>query len=119
MASNLDVKALFNAIDAQDADAFVSFLTEDAIFRFGSQDAVNGKAAIREYVAQFFGMIEALSHRINVTWEKKDGVMCEGEVTYTKLDGSKVTLPFADAFHMKGDKVKNYLVYIDPAPLFS
>jgi len=119
MTSNLAVKALFKAIDAKDADAFVDFLTEDAVFRFGSQDAVNGRPAIREYVAQFFGMIQALSHRINVTWEKEDGVLCEGEVTYTKLDGSKVTLPFADAFHMKGDKVKDYLVYIDPAPLFS
>ncbi|MBI2135411.1 nuclear transport factor 2 family protein [Candidatus Woesearchaeota archaeon] len=114
----MDVKTLFASIDAMDTEKFLGFLTDDASFKFGNADAAVGKEAIKKAVSDFFGLIKGLSHKIINTWEVEDAVICHGEVTYTKKDDSEITLPFANIFRMKGDKISDYSVYIDIGPLF-
>jgi ketosteroid isomerase-like protein len=110
---------LFAAIDAKDMRAFLAFLTDDAEFRFGSSPPAHGHAAIGAGVSGFFGMIGGCRHRALRTWEDGDSVVCQGEVTYTRLDGSRITLPFVNVFEMRGDKVSRYLIYSDLGPLFA
>jgi hypothetical protein len=40
-------------------------------------------------------------------------------VTYTRLDGSTVTLPFVDVFHFRGSQIARYQIYMDVNPLFA
>jgi hypothetical protein len=40
-------------------------------------------------------------------------------VTYTRHDGSILTVPFADVFLMAGDKVRDYRVYMDASALYA
>ena len=61
-AAGRDTGGLFAAIDAKDAASFVSYLTEDAVFRFGSAPAVQGREAIREAVDGFFAPIAGCRH---------------------------------------------------------
>jgi uncharacterized protein (TIGR02246 family) len=117
MADTMQLEGLFKAIDAKDADSFVSYLTEDAVFRYGSGDAVKGREAIREYVAGFFGTIQALQHRVTETWGQDGSLVCQGEVTYTKLDGNEIILPFVNVFRLDKERVRDYRIYIDPSPL--
>ncbi len=119
MATQMRLSELFQSIDAKDADAFVSHLTANAVFRYGSGEPVQGREAIREYVAGFFGTIKALRHQLIDTWERDDSLVCQGEVTYTRHDDSEVTVPFTDIFKLENDQVSDYLVYIDPTPLMS
>lgn len=113
------IRRLFETIDAKDADGFVSFLTEDAQFRFGNAPEVTGKGDVREAVAEFFASINAIRHRILDVWVHPDTVICQGDVTYTRLDDSQITVPFVTVFRMKGDLVGRYLVYGDMTPLRS
>ena len=113
------VAPLFRAIDAMDADAFASFLSQDAVFRFGNGAEVRGREAIREAVAGFFGTIAGLRHRLLGTWTHSDTVICRGEVAYTRKDGSEVILPFADVFGLRGGEILDYQIYMDLGPLFS
>ena len=113
------VPQMFAAIDAMDADAFVSFLTDDACFRFGNAPAVTGRANIRDGVGGFFGTIKALRHRLSHTWAYADAAICEGEVTYTRNDGSEVTVPFANVLHLTDGRVSAYHIYIDLTPLYA
>ena len=108
---------LLASIDGMDADKFVSFMTDDAKFRYGSNPPVAGKAAIREYVAQFLGMFKGMRHELVGSWSHPDAVFVQGDVTYVTHDGSELTLPFLNCFKMFGDKVQEYLIYIDPTPL--
>lgn len=110
---------LFASIDRREAVAFAGFLTEDAIFRFGNQAPVRGRTAIADAVSQFFGQIAGLKHQVQNTWENDDAVIVTGDVTYTRLDGSQVTLPFADVFRMRDSLVHEYLIYMDVTPLFA
>jgi len=74
---------------------------------------------IKKSVSQFFSIIKALSHKITMVWEHNGNVMCHGEVTYTRKDSSKVTLPFANIFYMDKSLISKYLIYIDIGPLFN
>ena len=112
------VPQMFAAIDAMDADAFASFLADDACFRFGNAPAVTGRTNIRDAVGGFFGAIKALRHRLLHTWAHSDAVICEGEVTYTRPDDSEVTIPFANVLQIADGRVSAYHIYIDMTPLY-
>ncbi len=113
------VNQLFAAIDRKDADAFVSFLTEDASFRFANAPVIRNKKDIRNAVALFLSNIKGLRHRILGVWEQDDIIICEGEVIYTRHNGSELALPFVDTLRMKGDLIADYRIYMDISPLNS
>ncbi len=110
---------MFAAIDRQDTEAFVAYLTEDAVFCFGSAPAVQGRDAIRAAVDGFFGTIAACSHDVHKTLASGSTLVCEGEVTYRRHDGSEITLPFTDVFEYDGELIAHYKIYIDIGPLYA
>jgi ketosteroid isomerase-like protein len=110
---------LFAVIDARDAAGFLDFLTPDAKFRFGNAPTIAGAEAIGAAVGGFFAAIAACRHQVLETWNGTDTVACEGTVTYTRHDGSTVTVPFANVFELRGAKIAAYRIFIDNSPLFS
>lgn len=108
---------LFKSIDRKDVDMFVSFLTEDATFQFGNAPPITGRESIREVVAQFFSGIERLEHRIVDTWALQEVVICKGEVTYTRHDGSLLAVPFANILKLSNNHIHEYFVYVDISQL--
>ena len=113
------LESIGKSIDSLSADKFVEFLTDDCIFRFGNQPDVKGKIQTRNYVAGFFKMIGGSEHKVIDFWTREDSVVWQGEVLYTRLDGKKVTVQFANIFKMDGNLIKDYIIYIDNTPLFS
>ena len=114
-----DTGDMFAAIDAQDGAAFVAYLTEDAIFRFGSAPPVQGRSSIQAAVEGFFAMIAGCKHTIFNSLRQDDTVVCEGEVAYQRHDGREVILPFTDVFEYSGDLISQYKIYIDVSPLYA
>jgi len=45
-------------------------------------------------------------------------LFCEGDVTYRRLDGTEITLPFTDVLEYADDLIEHYKVYIDIGPLY-
>lgn len=119
MVNEAWIKQVFASVDAKDTETFLSFLEDDAEFRFGSAPAAVGKEAIRKVVDGFFASIKGLQHEILETWLHAGTVICQGKVTYTRTDGSEITLPFANIWRMRGNLIKEYLIYIDIQSLFS
>jgi ketosteroid isomerase-like protein len=107
------------SIDAKDSDKFASFITEDGQFRFGSTAPVHGRQNIRDYVAAFFTMIKSSRHKVVNAWKEDGVIIWQGEVLYTRLNGTEITIPFVNIFNMDGDLIKDYLIYIDNGPLFA
>ncbi len=110
---------LFASIDAKDADRFVSFLTPGGRFRFGSAPAAVGRDEVHAAVSGFFQSIQGLGHSIDKVFAGWDSLVTEGEVTYTRHDGSTITLPFVDVFEYEGDLISDYKIYMDIAPLYA
>lgn len=110
---------LFSTIDSSDAAAFVTFLTSDAQFRFGNSAIVIGDQAIGAAVSGFFGAIASGRHQLLEIWSGAGSAGCEGEVTYTRHNGSLVTFPFANVFKLRGERIAAYHIYIDNSSLFA
>ena len=110
---------MFAAIDAQDGAAFVAYLTEDAVFRFGSAPPVQGRSAIQAAVEGFFATIAGCKHTIFNSLRQDDTLVCEGEVAYQRRDGRQVTLPFTDVLEYSGELISQYKIYIDIGPLYA
>ena len=110
---------LLASIDGKDTARFLSFLAEDAEFRFGNGPSTVGHAAIGAAVSGFFGTIARSRHELLGTWDGPDSAVAEGTVTYTRLDGSTLTLPFVDVLYFRDGKIGRYLIYIDVNPLFA
>ena len=118
-AASYDTGGVFAAIDRKDTTAFVGFLTDDAVFRFGSAPPVRGREAISAAIDGFFGTITGLSHTLATVVVDGSMQFIEGEVTYTRLDGTEITLPFADVFEYSGQRIRHYKIYMDINPLYA
>ena len=113
------LRPLFGTIDAADAAGFCAYLTEDALFRFGNAPPVQGRPAIEQAVSQFFASIRRSRHQLVRVWPAAHAVAVDGFVTYTRLDGTEITLPFADTMVLRGDRIAEYYIYLDIAPLYA
>lgn len=113
------LRTLFAAIDAKDTERFLSFLTDEATFRFGSAPAVHGRDAIRAAVDGFFTTIAGCRHVLEKTIADDDVLICEGEVTYTRHDGTDVSLPFANVFELESGIISAYKIYVDAGSLYN
>jgi ketosteroid isomerase-like protein len=112
-------KQLFKIIDTKDVNAFTDYFSEEAKFVFGSFPEANGKKAIREFVGYFLDSVKTISHelvRINVAG---DILFVNFEVTYQLENDKKVTIPGIETLIFDGTLVKEYIIYLDPTPLFA
>lgn len=110
---------LFKAIDGMDTAKFCEFITEDASFKFGNADTVEGKENIRDMLGSFFSSIGGLSHSISDVIEQGDSLVCRGEVTYARKDSSELTVPFSNFYRLEGNLAKEYQIYVDASRLFA
>ena len=117
-ASEALLRELFGAIDTMDTARFVQSLTPDAVFRFGSAPPVTGRRAVADAVGGFFSSIAGLRHALARTIADDRALVCEGEVTYTRHDGSEITLPFANVFELEDGLIAHYKIYADIGPLY-
>jgi ketosteroid isomerase-like protein len=113
------VATLFRRIDAKDAAGFAGHLAVDGTFIYGNQPPVRGRAQIEQFVAGFFSAIRSLGHAVADVWHDGDTTICRGTVTYTRLDGSTLTIPFCNVLGYRGAEIVHYQVYIDVSPLFA
>lgn len=118
-AHDINLDKLFASIDRMDTESFVSFLTEDCTFRFGSAPEAVGRDAIAAAVGGFFASISGLSHSIERVVNTDECIAVEGSVTYTRHDGSEIALPFCDIFEAESGLISVYRIYMDIAPLFA
>jgi limonene-1,2-epoxide hydrolase len=117
-STHIRLNDLFAAVDSKDTERFLGFLTDEASFRFGSAPPAQGKEAIRAGVDGFFSSIAGCHHNVARIVAEDEVIVCEGEVTYTRHDGSKITLPFVNVLEVENKLISLYRIYIDIGPLF-
>ena len=113
------IEDLFSSIDRMDTDAFMGFLSDAPVFQFGNAPPVEGRSEVQAAVAGFFGAISGIEHRLAGSWQIGDAAFSHGRVTYTRGDGSQLDVPFATVFRLDGDRIRDYLIYVDASALFA
>jgi ketosteroid isomerase-like protein len=114
-------KNLFDDIDSMDADRYAAHLAEDVVMRFGNAEPVHGRQAVRDTWASFCTGIAGVSHDLIDQWEEGPATIAESNVTYTRNDGSTVTVPVVTIYRSNRDDglIDDYRIFIDLAPLFA
>jgi hypothetical protein len=68
----------------------------------------------------FFPMVTGVRHRLdNYYLVDAQIAITDGQVTFFRLDGTEVTVPFSTRAHFTpdGTLMTSYQVYLDPSPL--
>lgn len=110
--------SLLETVDGKDVPRFLAYLTHDCEFRFGNGPSVEGQEAVGALVEGFLSAIGGTKHVLTRHWDGEDSAVGEGVVTYTRLDGTTLTLPFVNVFDLRDGKIARYLIYIDNRDLF-
>ena len=117
-------KLYSEGVDRKDAGVFANAFTADGWVRFGNNEQLVGRDAIRESIAGFFSMFASLSHESTYTTWADDTLVLEARVTYTLHHGGTVTVPACTIFLMAGGdngepKASECRIYVDLSPLFA
>lgn len=113
------MSGLLACVDAQDTPGFLTYLADDASFRFANYPAAIGREAVGAAVSGFFTSIKGLRHELQRAWAPPGHAICEGIVTYTRHDGSTLTAPFVNVFTMRNGLVADYRIYVDASALYA
>ena len=113
------IDELFSAIDSKNVEKFVSLLADDCVFRFGNMPEVSGVNNISEFVGGFFSSIAALKHELYARWEVGNTEICHGMVSYTRLNGSVLTVPFCNVLTSNDTGICDYLIFADTSQLYA
>ena len=111
---------MFADIDRMDAHAWASHLAPDAVMRLGNDEPVYGRDRCRDVMAAFYDRIDGVHHHTIAQWEHGEATIVEASVTYTRADGTDVTLPSVTIYRTDAqDLISDYRVYTDLAPVLA
>ncbi len=113
------VRAIYDDADGLDAAAFAAHFAPDASFTMGNNPPLTGPAEIEAGLKGFFGLIAGMRHDFTHRWTAGPVEVMEAAVTYTRADGSTVTVPGMSVTERDGDRIAAMRAYIDIAPLFA
>jgi ketosteroid isomerase-like protein len=108
----------FGAVDGMDLDGVERQVTEDTVFQLANKEAIVGRQAVLEATSHFWTMIAGMKHEFINVVEDGDLAALEAICEYTRLDGSKVSIPVTTMVQRHDGKVAAQRIYIDIAPLF-
>lgn len=110
-------KKLYNIVDSRNASELSQMLHQDVTFRFSNAEPVQGKSNVVEMNRQFFSSIAGMSHTFDDIWNQDDVIICNGQVSYIRKDGSKHLAKFATFLTIKEGLIRDYKIYADVSQL--
>ncbi|MDV2996895.1 MAG: hypothetical protein N4J56_006600 [Chroococcidiopsis sp. SAG 2025] len=113
------VREYFVTVDKLNVDNIIANFVENGQFRFGNAEPVVGKEAIRDALVKFFSAIKAMHHENVGLWLGDSSAVFEAEVTYTRQDGTTVTLPCVSILRFRDNFIYDFRMVMDAAPVFA
>jgi limonene-1,2-epoxide hydrolase len=114
-----DMTVARRVLEAADTDiaAFFGFFSDETQFRMANNEIVVGREAIMAWVGEYLGSVAAMRHEILEEFYNADTAALRVNVTYIMRSGATFTLPAVTRTRIRGDKVIEYLIYMDPSPV--
>lgn len=110
---------VYEAVDSKDERQLARFLSENCTFVYANSDPVIGRANIAEVSRNFMALIAGIKHHLLEVWTVDDVIVSRLDVTYTRKDGSTLTVPAATIWRVSNGQINEYRIYIDVAALFA
>jgi len=112
--------AFFRDADTLVVEKLIAWFADTIEVRFGNAPPIRGRTAAEQSFREFFSSLGGMRHRREALVSSGDLAAQMAVVTYTRRDGSEVSMPVAS--HLRrvgGQKIDRLWIFIDLAPLFS
>jgi len=109
----------FRDADTLDVERLISWFAEPIEVRFGNAPPIHGRTSAEQAFRQFYSSLSGMRHRREVLVSSGDLAAQMAVVTYTRRDGSEISMPVAS--HLRrvgGQQIDRLWIFIDMAPLF-
>lgn len=96
-----------------DPDELAGYFTEDAVYHNMPMQPVQGRQAIKEFIAGFLGAFDGID--FNVHRQISDGTLVMNERTdvMRRKDGQTFPLPVMGVFEVRDDRIAAWRDYFD------
>jgi ketosteroid isomerase-like protein len=97
-------------------------MTDDVVTAFGNFPELDGKAAFHTMFRDVAKSVSGVRHDVHDLWhveQDADMLVARMTVTYTRHDGSAISLPCCNIFRMRANLVSHYSVYMDISPVLT
>ena len=118
MSTDTFVKDMYAVVDAKDGNKLAAMMTENGIFKFANNPAVEGRDAIASFLGNFFQSIKDIRHEDLEDWQVNNTRFATGKVTYTRHDDSTLSVPFSVILKMQDTLIHEYLIFVDASELY-
>jgi limonene-1,2-epoxide hydrolase len=100
-----------------DPDELAGYFTEDAVYHNIPMDPVQGRAAIRDFIAGFVAAFDCID--FNVHSQICDGTLVMNERTdvLRRKDGGEIPLPVMGVFEVHNGRIAAWRDYFDMAAI--
>jgi limonene-1,2-epoxide hydrolase len=102
-----------------DPEKLAGYFTEDAIYHNIPMDPVQGREAIKEFIAGFTAAFDGIDFRVHRQLSNGDLVMNERTDVMRRKDGGEIPLPVAGVFEVIDGKITAWRDYFDMATITS
>jgi ketosteroid isomerase-like protein len=116
-------RGFFGVVDSRKPTEIAAFMTQDVRLQMANMPASTGVEALKAAFAAAATRFASITHVVQGvwggTWEGGDVVSVEAIVRYGLADGRVVELPCTSTLRLRGDRIADYRIFIDPGPAFA
>jgi limonene-1,2-epoxide hydrolase len=98
-----------------DPEQLASYFTEDAVYHNIPMDAVEGREAIKEFIAGFTAAFDGIDFQVHRQISDGNLVMNERTDVMRRKDGGEIPLPVMGTFEVVDGKIAAWRDYFDMA----
>ncbi|HTI75357.1 MAG TPA: limonene-1,2-epoxide hydrolase family protein [Mycobacterium sp.] len=102
-----------------DPDELAGYFTEDAVYHNIPMEAVQGREAIKVFIAGFTAAFDGIDFQIHRQVSDGNVVMNERTDTMRRKDGGEIPLPVMGVFEVVDGKIAKWRDYFDLATVTS
>jgi len=115
--------SFFMVVDSQKIEDITAYMTNDVRLRMGNFEAAIGVEYARQAFADSAERFMSIQHVVDGVWEGmsagQEVVSVECRVRYTLKGGREIEIPATSTLRLRGEKICDYRIFIDPTPLWA
>ncbi len=100
-------------------DELAGYFTDDAVYHNIPMDAVQGRDAIRDFIAGFVAVFDGIDFRVHRQISDGTFVMNERTDVIRRKDGGEVPLPVMGVFEVQDGRIAAWRDYFDMSAITS
>ena len=112
----------FRVVDSRRPDRIAEYMTEDVRLQMANFPPTVGIEPLKNAFQGAAERFRSITHQIEGIWRGRwqfgDVVSVEACVRYELPSGKVVELPCTSTLRLRGDKIADYRIFIEPTPAF-